>query len=86
MEVAKGSRLPSVASLWWTNENVKKPGDQCAPNSKDQNGVENTLEPLDDGAGPQKEENDGCFDQRQYWEVEKVERHVYLVLLAQCIR
>jgi hypothetical protein len=48
VQIAECSWLPGVAGLWWTNENVKEPGYQCASNGEDQNSVENALEPLDD--------------------------------------
>jgi hypothetical protein len=64
VEVAECSWLPGVASLWRTNKDVKKPRYQCASNGENQNGVENALEPFNDGAGSEKKKNDRCFDER----------------------
>jgi hypothetical protein len=69
-----------------TNENVKKPGNQCASDCENEDSVENALKPFDDRAGSEKKQDDGCFDEWQYREVKKVEREVYLALLVLSLR
>ena len=78
VQSAKRAWLPRVSRERRADEDVEEPWDQGAADGKDQDGIEDALEPLDDGASPQEETDDGCLDERQDGNVQQIERHYHL--------
>lgn len=58
MQTTKGSRLPCVASKGWADEDVETPWNQSTADGEDENGVECSPQPLNDGTSAKKEKDD----------------------------